>query len=405
MGLATVARILQKEVRQPGRIVVVVSAMGKTTNALEAILETACRKEDFKPGLQRLLTAHLETARQVTPDSAELANQLADLGQTAKRDLEDAHKLPFDEAYDQIVSMGELLSSRLLHQVLLGRLPSVAWLDARTLIKTDSTFRTPQVDIQLTNDRIYQAVLQSNAQVLVVQGFIGSDAKDRTTTLGREGSDYTAALLGGVLQAESVTVWKDVPGILNADPRRLPNAHLLPRMSYADAAEMTFYGATVLHPKTLKPLAEAGIPLYVRSFVQPDSAGTYIGPEAGTSTANNIYLQVDGMALLSCRTLDLSFITELHVAKVVSAANEAGLRVLMLQTSALELQLAVPQDFRRAAHLAQLLDMDYTVTARYELALATFIRADHAFVETILLGRKAIIRQCTEQAELVLTTA
>lgn len=403
-GLLNVARILEAESRLPGKIVVVVSAMGKTTNALEALLEKAASGGEYWSQLEELVEKHGQEASEALGDSS-FEEDLAALRAQLQASSNAAAGLPFDEAYDQLVSLGELMSSRLLVAVLRRHLPSVALLDARRLIKTDSTFRAPQVAMGLTLPLIRAEVEAVSAQVSVVQGFIGSDDFGRTTTLGREGSDYTAALFGRALTAESVTVWKDVPGVLNADPKRLPTGHLLPRMTYADAAEMTYYGATVLHPKTLKPLAEAGIPLYVRSFLHPTQPGTLISAEVGASAASNVFLYLDKIALLTCRTRDLSFVTEWHVARVMRAAHEVGLRVLVVQNSALELQLVVAQDFTRAGRLAELMEKEYAVEARYDLALWTFLRAEEDFVGEIIQNRPILLRQHSGTAERILTPA
>jgi aspartate kinase len=212
-------------------------------------------------------------------------------------------------------------------------------------------------------------------------------------------------LFGNALKAESVTVWKDVQGVLNADPKRLPTATLIPRMTYAEAAEMTFYGATVIHPKTLKPLADVGVPLYVKSFLKPSEPGTFIGNGETKTEANNVLLFVDKIALITCQTKDLRFVTELHVSKVMRTAFDVGLQVLMLQNSALELQLVVAQDFQRAGRLAELLEKEYHVSADYNLTLQTYLRADAEFVAQNAGSKPIILKQKTQNALRILTRA
>ena len=396
-GIKNVVHLVHQESQALGRIVIVVSAMGKTTNALEAIVQAAGRGDDFHPQIESLLAAHVAAAEAALSDGSTVKERLQNIGQNLVVQAERARELPFDEAYDQIVSLGEVLSSQILASALDEELPSVSLLDARKLIKTDTNFRSPVVEQPLTQQLIRQALTLNTTKVLVVQGFIGSDELGRTTTLGREGSDYTAALFGQALQAESVTVWKDVPGVLNADPKRLPTASLISALSYAEAAEMTYYGATVIHPKTLKPLSDAGIPLYVKSFVRPSEPGTFIGPHANQA-ASNVMLYLDKVALITCQTRNLQFVTELHVAKVMQAAFQSGLQVLMVQNSALEMQLAVPQDFQRAAHLAELLDKEYQVKSEYSLALVTFLRAEQSFIDQNLINKRVLIRQQNDKA-------
>ncbi len=389
-GLRNVTQILSQELAQGGSIVVVVSAMGKTTNSLEAILNGA-NAESINQ-LANLIALHKAQATLILKDAQPCLAELDGLHLQMQAALALGRSRPFDEAYDQFVSFGEVLSSCLLFAAVQEAGQAVAMLDARRIIKTDSTFRAPQVNLPLTTSLLRQAVSSAQKPICILQGFIGSDDFGRTTTLGREGSDYTAALCGAALQAQSVTVWKDVPGVLNADPKRLPRAQLLSSISYAEAAEMTFYGATVLHPKTLKPLAEANIPLYVRSFVDPTLPGTEIGPGQGKQAAD-IFLQQDQVALLHCKTKDLSFVSELYVARLLQTAHQVGLRVLTLQASALDLKLVVLQDFGRAAQFASLLQQDYDVTADYDLALATFMNGAPAFVASQLAGKTIVLQQ------------
>ena len=389
-GLQNVTQILTQAFGQGGTIVVVVSAMGKTTNLLEAILKAS--NEDAESQLAALIAFHKAQAGLTLNNPTACTTELEGLHLQMQAALAAGRGKPFDEAYDQFVSFGEVLSSCLLFAVVQEAGLPATLLDARRLVKTDSTFRAPQVNLPLSLPLLKQEVGGAKKAICILQGFIGSDDFGRTTTLGREGSDYTAALCGAALQAQSVTVWKDVPGVLNADPKRLPEAKLLPSISYAEAAEMTFYGATVLHPKTLKPLAEAGIPLFVRSFIDPTLAGTCIGHQQGNQAAN-IFLQQDQVAMLHCKSKDLSFISELYVARLLQTAHQVGLRVLTLQASALDLKLVVLQDFGRAAQFASLLQQDYEVTAAYDLTLATFMHADPAFVSGLLAGKDVLLQQ------------
>jgi len=404
-GFRNVAAILLSQTVQAGKIVVVVSAMGKTTNALEKVVEEGCAGLSTEKSVAAIIEAHKTQAALAIPGNQDVLAKLDELGTVLAKQAQLIHTLPFDEAYDQIVCLGELLSSQILAQVIGATGIKVALLDARRLIKTDSNFRAPLVEQPLTRTLIQEALTASQAQVFVVQGFIGSDELGRTTTLGREGSDYTAALFGQALQAQSVTVWKDVPGVLNADPKRLPTASLIKHLTYADAAEMTYYGATVIHPKTLKPLANLGIPLYVRSFVTPEVEGTTIGSGQENALATNVLLHLDKVALITCQTRDLQFVTELHVSKVMRTAHDVGLQVLLVQNSALEMQLVVPQDFQRAARVTELLLKDYAVETTYSLALVTFLRAQSSFIDEYLTQKLIILTQKTDTSFRVLIRA
>jgi aspartate kinase len=404
-SLLNVAHILDNASKETGRIVVVVSAMGKTTNALEAIVQLAGQGLSVEDEISRLINTHKSIALATIKEHSDVFINLSTTGEVLTLQANRARELPFDEAYDQVVSLGEVLSSQILFAVLNEHISSVGLLDARLLVKTDSTFRSPHVDARITQRLIIDAVESNPKRVLVVQGFLGSDDIGRTTTLGREGSDYTAALFGNALEAESVTVWKDVPGVLNADPKRLPSATLLPKMTYAEAAEMTYYGATVIHPKTLKPLADVGVPLFVRSFVNPEFPGTYIGGDTDQAEASNVLLYLEKIALITCQTKDLRFVSELLVSQVMRTAFDVGLQVLMVQNSALEMQLVVAQDFQRAGRLAEVLEKEYNVSANYNLTLQTFLRADAEFIHQNIGNKPILLQQKTTNALRVLIRA
>jgi aspartate kinase len=386
-----VLQIVRQASQEAGRLIIVVSAMGKTTNALEAIVAAARRGQEYESLIEELLEKHIGTAEAILEDADSAVDQL----QIARTELSLKAKqladLPFDEGYDQLVSLGEVMSSRLLFSLLHQNLPDVELLDARELISTDAIFRAAQVDSVETEGRIKAALAASDARLFVVGGFIGSEPQGRTTTLGREGSDYTAALFGSALRASSVTFWKDVPGVLNADPVRMPSATLIPAMTYAEAAEMTYYGASVIHPKTLKPLAAFSVPLLVKSFKDPARVGTYIGPDNLPSAFGNVMLVRESVALITCATKHIEFVSEKHITRVLSSANEAGLQVLMIENSALAMQLIVPQDFERADIFAKLLEQSYDIDAQFDLLLTTFLRADAQFiVDNQPLGRSLL---------------
>jgi len=404
-SLLNVAHILDNASKETGRIVVVVSAMGKTTNALEAIVQQAGQGLSVEDEISQLINTHKSIALATIKEDSDVFMNLSTMGEVLTSEANRVRELPFDEAYDQVVSLGEVLSSQILFAVLNEHISSVGLLDARLLVKTDSTFRSPHVDARITQRLIIDAVESNPKRVLVVQGFLGSDDIGRTTTLGREGSDYTAALFGNALEAESVTVWKDVPGVLNADPKRLSSATLLPKMTYAEAAEMTYYGATVIHPKTLKPLADVGVPLFVRSFVNPESPGTYIGGDTDQAEASNVLLYLEKIALITCQTKDLRFVSELLVSQVMRTAFDVGLQVLMVQNSALEMQLVVAQDFQRAGRLAEVLEKEYNVSANYNLTLQTFLRADAEFIHQNIGNKPILLQQKTTNALRVLIRA
>lgn len=260
-------------------LVVVISAMGKTTNFLEKVLDAYYHNPAQVPTLvDQLQQQHEQVAIQLVPDPGCILDKLRTLFQQLRTRLSMAPSSSYDFDYDQIVSFGELLSTTLISGYLnLAGIPNT-WLDARRLVRTDSVFREGHVDWEISAIQIREAVANSFQQgrVVLTQGFIGGTAENLTTTLGREGSDYSAAIMAYALDAESVTIWKDVPGLLNADPKRFPDAVKLDKIPYEEAVELSYYGASIIHPKTLKPLQNKQIPLYVKSFFQPEAEGSVI---------------------------------------------------------------------------------------------------------------------------------
>ena len=261
------------------KIVVVISAMGKSTNALESIFKAYMAKQDYQPALEALKEFHLSVIGQLFSDKNHSVYQLFNETITQLETI--LEKEPIENAnyqYDQIVSFGELLSTKIISHYAHDNGVKNRWINAKSIIRTDNKYREANIDWVNTNQQIISRVTQKHqeADVIITQGFIGATPERLTTTLGREGSDFTAAIIGAALDAESVTVWKDVPGILTGDPKIFKNAELMDKLSYNEAIEMTYYGAKVLHPKTIKPLENKGIPLHVKSFVEPSQNGTVI---------------------------------------------------------------------------------------------------------------------------------
>ena len=265
------------------QLIVVVSAMGKITNALERLTDAYFyKKEDPAKVLDEVKAYHVNIVRELFPDAThpfhtELHNTLVELDWAT----DGSPEYGYDQCYDQIVSLGEIISTRIVSAYLESVLPKVKWVDVRDFVKTDDTWREGKVNWELTRGltekKLLPAFKSHSVQVLVTQGFLGGTSENFTTTLGREGSDYTSAILAWCTDAEEVTIWKDVPGVLNADPKWFDQTVLIDKLSYQDAIELSYYGATVIHPKTLKPLQNKNIPLRVKSFVNPEKEGTKIG--------------------------------------------------------------------------------------------------------------------------------
>ena len=272
-AIKKVAQIIQSYTHQP--TIVVISALGKTTNALENILQYSNNLQSYEKELDKIFDYHMKVISELNYDASELHVELA----SAKQKLIYALNKAFsnkDQHYDQVVSIGELISTKIVHGYLNALGIKCRWIDARKYIVTDSSFREGKVNWEKSDEKIKALSNYLGHEILITQGFIAADENGNTTTLGREGSDFSAAIFASCLNAESVTVWKDVPGVMSADPKRLPSAVTFDELPFREAAEMTYYGASVIHPKTIKPLANKNIPLFVKSFDHTDLPGTRI---------------------------------------------------------------------------------------------------------------------------------
>lgn len=339
-GIKKVMPIIQAGAE--GGLLVVVSAMGKTTNALEEIVDFAYKKKDFGPLLDKLWLYHAEIIDAVFEVNHPVKNKVKAVFNAMTQNL-DCEK-PFDETYDQVVSQGEIISTMLVAEyVALSN--KVLWLDARHYIATNTSFREGKVNWDETSKRI--AALRQNAKqtVLITQGFLGSTPDGRTTTLGRDGSDYSAAIFAAGLQAESLTIWKDVPGVMNADPKRLPAAITFDELPFREAAEMTYYGASIIHPKTIKPLANKGIPLYVKNFYDPTLPGTVIH-ECRVENIPPLIVFKDNQCLISCKVTDYTFISEEQLSTILKIVSDNEVKINVMQNSAISLSFCV--DFRES---------------------------------------------------------
>jgi aspartate kinase len=354
---------------QDSSLLIVVSAMGKTTNALEEVLRLKDDPAKAMKQIDRLQEYHLDIAHTLFfPDHPVTFTLIAIIDKI--RDL--YHKImPYNEWYDQIVSCGEIMSSRLVHAWLMEVGISTHWLDARSCILTDDHFREGQVHWDQTFKNIQEQVIPVlNDRIVLTQGFIGGTNDGRTTTLGREGSDFSAAIFAACLQAESLTVWKDVDGIMNADPKRIPDTIKLDTIPYKEAAEMTYYGASVIHPKTIKPLANAHIPLYVRSFYHPERSGTAITDSPAYEPVPAIIMK-DDQCLVSFHVRDFTFINEQNLSLIFHQLAEMDMKINIMQNSAISFSICVDYDQKKLDDLMSRLKGHFTIRFNTGLLLIT----------------------------------
>jgi aspartate kinase len=371
-SVRNVLAILKKVVKGPTALVV--SAMGKSTNKLEEISKAYFFKEGNAFALlEELKTFHLEIADALFEDKKNrLFEELNNVFVEIQWALEEEPAYSYDQHYDQIVCQGEILSTKIISAYLNEQGLKNKWLDARGLIQTDNTYREGKVNYELS-EKLVQDEFDSvfkQYQLLVTQGFIGGTSENFSTTLGREGSDYTAALLAYFTNARQVVIWKDVAGVLNADPRYFRNAKKIDALSYHDAIELTYYGASVIHPKTIKPLQNKNIPLYVRSFLDPDAPGTVIG-EGEKRYQVSSYIFKTNQILLSIQSKDFSFIAEDNLSEIFRSFSKFNVRVNVMQNSAISFSVCVDDEPYKIQQLISELQLHYSVLYNSGVQLMT----------------------------------
>ena len=378
---------------------IVVSAMGKTTNAMEVVLDHFM-KADHDASLAKLTEVeayHNEIIEELfsTPETGKTAIEpfFAELKGIIAQGIGD----DYDRWYDRLVSYGEIISTKIVSAYLSESGIENAWLDLRGLIVTDSNYREANVRMEESRIRLQHAADFSKNRIYIGQGFIGANIKGDPTTLGREGSDYSAAVVGNLLNAESVTIWKDVPGILNADPRLFENTVHIPELTYLDAVELAYSGAQIIHPKTIKPLENKQIPLYVRPFGTPDLPGTVIKATTDKPIDVPVLIVRKNQVLITVRPRDFSFVLEESLSKAFAVMNKNRLKVAMIQSSAISISVCVDNSRYLAAALDEL-GNDFKVTYNDGLELLTIRGITDEIVQTTTKDRTILLTQRTRRS-------
>ncbi len=381
---------------------VVVSAMGKTTNALEVVIKQYIDKNpDLKQTITELRTNH----KAILTDLFEGSNHpISETINAIFDDLSlllDRNKSPkYDYIYDQVVSYGEIISTTILSAYFDFKGITNEWLDARTLIKTDSTYRDAKVDWKETQAAILNNI--NKKSLTITQGFIGADTNNFTTTLGREGSDYSAGIFAYCLNAESVSIWKDVPGVLNGDPRVFEDTKLLNQISYEEAIELAFYGASVIHPKTLQPLQQKEIPLYVKSFLNPEGSGTAVSKGQTLEPFIPCFIVKKNQVLISLSSLDFSFIVEENISEVFSLFHKYQIKVDLIQNSAISFSVCVDNKFGHLDKLITELKANFKVSYEENVSLYTIRHFNNEAATTLEAGKEILLKQLgTETYQIV----
>ena len=384
---------------------VVVSAMGKSTNALEEIIEQYFQDKTKTPAaLLPLKEYHLQIVNDLFQEQkAEVVAVVHELFEELHTFLKSNKSPDYSFVYDQVVSFGELLSTTIIHYFLLKQGMDSFWLDARNCIKTDDYYRAANLNWELAQSNIQSQI--GTASLVITQGFIGSNSNNFTTTLGREGSDYSAAIFGYALNAESVTIWKDVPGVLNGDPREFQNTQLLHQISYREAIELAFYGASVIHPKTLQPLQRKEIPLFVKSFENPLESGTSVSKGKTLDPHIPCYIVKKDQVLIRLSSIDFSFIVEENISYIFGLLHEYQMPVELIQNSAISFSVCVNNKYKRLDELIMVLRSRFNVDVTEGVDLFTIRHFDTKASQFInQKGKQVLLEQRTsETAQFVIS--
>lgn len=374
------------------RCLIVVSAMGKTTNALERVVEFYFNKSDYQQEIAKIKEEHIQIAKGLFDENHYVFSEIKLFFDDIESFLRRNKSPNYNFVYDQVVTCGEMISSKILSVYLSDNEVSNQWLDARDFIKTDTNYREGVVNWEDTEKNISQL---DKAKTYVTQGFIGSDENNFTVSLGREGSDYSAAIFAYCLDAKDMTIWKDVPGVMTGDPRKFENVELLSNISYEEAIEMAYYGASVIHPKTLQPLKQKSISFFVKSFINPEKAGTKIG----ISTENQLlesYILKENQVLMRISTRDFSFIAEDHISFIFRELAKRNIKVSLMQNSAISLALCLEDKFNNVDELEAELEQDFNTEIVKNVSLFTIRNARLENLDKLYEGKNVLLEQITK---------
>ncbi|MBO6212546.1 aspartate kinase [Algoriella xinjiangensis] len=390
-GVRNVADLLQSVGYE--NTCMIVSAMGKTTNALEEVVKRYFENEDFEKTINAVKSQHLDLAKELFENADEVSNEISQFFDDIISFLRRNKSPNYSYVYDQIVCCGELISTKIISMYLNSIQVKNEWLDVRDYIKTDNTYREGKVDWKLTEESISR--LSKNG-FYITQGFLGSDPNFFTTTLGREGSDYSAAIFAYCLNADNMTIWKDVPGVLNADPRYFENAELLNHISYEEAIELAYYGASVIHPKTLQPLQQKEIPFFVKSFINPTEAGTEVAKGQPLEPSVPCFILKREQHLIRLSSKDFSFITEDKLSGIFNKLYDYQIKVNLMQNSAISLSLCLEDKYDNLEKFVSDMNEAYKVHEENNVLLYTIRHFDDQS-DKVISKEKELLRQTVRE--------
>lgn len=392
-AIKNVAAILKQQGTE--NKVVVISAMGKTTNELEGVVNAfVAGNSVWKEKLEAIRMKHQAIMKELFPSQADIEMVVNAPISKANDFLTNTSSTHYQFIYDQVVSAGEFLSTAIVSAYCNATGLHNHLLDARKVIATDHAYTEARINWERTPDAVERVIPELlKTGFVITQGFIGSSEEGFTTTLGREGSDYTAAILSFSLNASRMTVWKDVEGIMNADPKAFPKAVFLSEISYHEAIEMTYYGANVIHPKTIKPLQNKNIPLEVRSFVHPEKKGSVISAESNNGPLPPVIIVKNEQMLLSFSVRDFSFIAEEHLSTIFAVFSENNMRVNLMQNAAISYSVVVDFKHEKIERIRTILSKDFGISSNDQLTLLTIRHYTPEIVAELTAGKDILLRQ------------
>ena len=379
-------------------LLIVISAMGKTTNALEQLTDAYYNNDAYSFIYNNIKDYHHNIINELfAEDKSIILNDINTLFKSLDKKLNLKPTTNYDYEYDQIVVYGELLSTKIIHHYLKTTGVWNIWFDARKVIITDNTFKEAKVNWELTSDEIDFSIASkyknNENRIIITQGFIGGTLNGISTSLGREGSDYTASIFAYCLNAEEVIIWKDVPGVLNADPKYFEDTHKLDSISYREAIELAYYGASIIHPKTIKPLQNKNIPLRVKSFINPEESGTIISDIDHADGLMPSFIFKKNQTLVSISPRDFSFIAEDNLSDIFRIIADTGIKINLMQNSAISFSICIDENKKRLDRLIESLKKDYQVKYNQELELITIRHYDQQTIDKIVGNRRIYVEQ------------
>ncbi|MBN2682146.1 MAG: aspartate kinase [Bacteroidales bacterium] len=393
---ADAVRNIAKIIANPSSpMIIVVSAMGKTTNALEKVVDSFFNgKQNISALISEVENYHLEIIHQLFNEPSHKIFKEIDLFFYELREYcSKTPSLNYDFEYDQIVSYGEIISTKIIDAFINDNGIKSVWIDIRSCLKTTNHYRDANVLMEISKPIVIEKFNYKKHPVIFTQGFIGSTTENITTTLGREGSDFTGAILANILNAQSLTIWKDVPGILNADPKWFDNTEKLNHISYLEAIELAYYGATIIHPKTIKPLQNKNIPLFVKSFINPNDFGSVINDNIDEDSRTPSFIFKMNQVLISIRPRDFSFIMEEALSEIFGFFAEYRLKINMMQNSALSFSVSVDYEERKIQEVINRLKEKYRILYNTGLELVTIRHYNQKTIDRVTINKEILVEQ------------